>query len=271
MTVLLEGRNLHWRVLARRIVDGASLALARGECVGLIGPNGSGKSTLLRMLYRVLQPTYGTVLLQGHDVADIESRVFAQQVAVLTQESAITFDTTTVSELVMMGRTPHQSGWVRDSALDHAIVRRALHQVDALHLAERALADLSGGEKQRVLLARALAQQPQVLLLDEPTNHLDIRYQMEVMGLLRRQRLSAIVALHDLNIAAHYCDRLVLMDHGRTVAEGVPAQVLTSAALQAVYGVGAEVDTHPATGRVRISFIPQSIESDELTAIYRTR
>ncbi|GGH61907.1 ABC transporter ATP-binding protein [Comamonas phosphati] len=256
---MLEARDLQWEVHARRVVHGASLALARGECVGLIGPNGSGKSTLLRMLYRVLRPTHGCVQLQGQDVAGMGARAFARQVAVLAQESAPHFDTT-VAELVMLGRIPHQADWARDSAQDHAAVRDALQQVGALALADRTLADLSGGEKQRVLVARALAQQPQVLLLDEPTNHLDIRYQLEVMGLLRRQRLSAIVALHDLNIAAHYCDRLVLMDQGRIVAEGEPGTVLTPATLQAVYGVATEVDTHPATGRVRISFIPQALD-----------
>jgi len=261
MTGMLEGRDLQWEVHARRIVDGASLALARGECVGLIGPNGSGKSSLLRMLYRVLQPTQGQVLLLDQDVAGMDQRAFARQVAVLTQESTHGLDTT-VAELVMMGRIPHQASWARDSAQDHASVRQALQRVGALALAERAVSDLSGGEKQRVLLARALAQRPQVLLLDEPTNHLDIRYQLEVMGLLKHLQLSAIVALHDLNIAAHYCDRLVLMDQGRIVAEGAPAQVLTPATLQAVYGVSAEVDTHPATGRVRISFIPHAIDRD---------
>ncbi|MFT3721283.1 ABC transporter ATP-binding protein [Pseudorhodoferax sp.] len=257
--MMLEGRGLHWEAQARRIVDGASVALARGECLGLIGPNGSGKSTLLRLLYRALRPTRGAVLLQGLDVRGIAERRFAQQVAVLAQESAPGFETT-VAELVMMGRIPHQAPWARDSAQDHAIVREALRQVDALALARRPLAELSGGEKQRVLLARALAQQPQVLLLDEPTNHLDIRHQLELMGLLRRQQLSTIVALHDLNIAAHYCHRLVLMDQGRIAAEGPPAQVLTPAAIRQVYGVAAEVDSHPATGRPRISFIPHALD-----------
>ena len=257
--MMLEGRKLQWDVHERKIVDGASLVLESGECVGLIGPNGSGKSTLLRMLYRALKPTHGDVLLLDQNISVIPERQFARQVAVLTQESTPGFDTT-VTELVMMGRIPHQSKWSPDSVHDHAIVREALQQVGALQLSGRSLADLSGGEKQRVLLARALAQQPKVLLLDEPTNHLDIRYQLEVMGLLKRQRLSSIVALHDLNIAAHYCDRLVLMDQGRIVAEGKPAQVLTPTTIQAVYGVAAEIDTHPATGRPRISFIPNAVD-----------
>ncbi len=261
--MMLEGRHLHWQVhtrghaqgQARRIVDDASVALARGECLGLIGPNGSGKSTLLRLLYRALPPAAGAVLLHQQDVRDLSDRQFAQQVSVLTQESTHSFEIT-VAELVMMGRIPHQAKWARDTAQDHACVQDALQKVGAWQLADRLVSDLSGGEKQRVLLARALAQQPQVMLLDEPTNHLDIRYQLEVMGLLRRQQLSAIVALHDLNIAAHYCDRLYLMDHGRIVSEGPPDRVLTPATIRAVYGVAAEVDTHPATGRLRITFIP---------------
>nr|WP_145546462.1 ABC transporter ATP-binding protein [Variovorax boronicumulans] len=256
---MLEGRQLRWEVHAQRIVDDASVALARGECLGLIGPNGSGKSTLLRMLYRALQPTHGSVHLLEQDIGGMSERQFAQKLAVLTQESATDFDIT-VAELVMMGRIPHQAKWARDSAQDHAIVCQSLQQVGALALAERPLGELSGGERQRVLLARAFAQQPQVLLLDEPTNHLDIRYQLEVMGLLRGQRISAIVALHDLNIAAHYCDRLVLMAQGRIVAEGRPEQVLKPTTIHAAYGVAAEVDTHPATGRPRISFIPHAFD-----------
>lgn len=255
--MMLEGRHLHWGPpgQARRIVQDASLALARGECLGLIGPNGSGKSTLLRLLYRALKPDGGAVLLQGQDIQDMGERPFAQQVSVLTQESTQNFEIS-VAELVMMGRIPHQAKWARDSAHDHACVRQALQSVGAWALADRPLSELSGGEKQRVLLARALAQQPQLMLLDEPTNHLDIGYQLEIMGLLRRQQISAIVALHDLNIAAHYCDRLYLMHHGCIVGEGPPAQVLTPATIREVYGVAAEVDTHHATGRLRITFIP---------------
>ena len=253
--MMLEGRDLRWDVHGKPVVDRVSLALDRGECVGLIGPNGSGKSTLLRMLYRALQPTRGNVLLMERDIRDITDRDFARKVAVLTQESVPGFDMT-VAELVMMGRIPHQAKWARDSERDQAAVREALTQVGAWSLADRTLADLSGGEKQRVLLARALAQEPAVLLLDEPTNHLDVRYQLEVMNLLKRLRLSAIVALHDLNIAAHYCDRLMLIDHGQVVAEGPPVSVLMPDTIQRVYGVVAEVDTHPVTQRPRISFIP---------------
>ncbi|MGQ8876265.1 ABC transporter ATP-binding protein [Delftia sp. NA_296.1] len=259
----LQAQDLCWsadarRADARRIVDQASLALHSGECVGLIGPNGSGKSTLLRMLYRVLRPDAGCVLLDQRDIRDMTAREFAAQVSVLAQEAPQSFDFT-VREAVMMGRIPHQSPWAGDSAEDLACMRQALAQVNALALEERRFSSLSGGEKQRVLVARALAQQPRLMLLDEPTNHLDIRHQLELMSLVQRLQISSIVALHDLNIAAHYCDRLYLMEQGRIVAHGTPAQVLTPATIGQVYGVAAEVDIHAATGRLRISFIPDEL------------
>ncbi|CAB5703709.1 Hemin import ATP-binding protein HmuV [Delftia tsuruhatensis] len=253
--MMLEARDLSWSAGPRRIVDQVHLGLQDGECLGLIGPNGSGKSTLLRMLYRVLRPDIGCVLLEGRDIQDMTARQFAAQASVLAQESPHGFDFT-VREAVLMGRIPHQSPWAGDSVQDLACMRQALAQVGASSLEERSFSSLSGGEKQRVLVARALAQQPRLLLLDEPTNHLDIRHQLELMALVRRQRVSSIVALHDLNIAAHYCDRLHLMEHGRIVAQGTPAQVLTPATIRQVYGVAAEVDIHAATGRLRISFIP---------------
>ena len=251
----LQAHGLCWNAGARRIVDDAHLALQGGECLGLIGPNGSGKSTLLRMLYRVLRPDAGCVLLEGRNIQDMTAREFAAQVAVLAQESPHSFDFT-VREAVMMGRIPHQSPWAGDSAQDLACMRQALARVGASALQERSFSSLSGGEKQRVLVARALAQQPRLMLLDEPTNHLDIRHQLELMSLVRRLDIGSIVALHDLNLAAHYCDRLYLMEQGRIVAEGTPAQVLTPATIARVYGVAADVDIHAATGRLRISFIP---------------
>ena len=256
--MMLKACQLSWSAENRRIVSEASLALETGECLGLIGPNGSGKSTLLRMLYRVLKPDAGCVLLEQRDIRAMTPRQFAAQVSVLAQEPPQSFDFT-VREAVMMGRIPHQSAWAGDSAQDLACVSQALAQVGAAGLEERRFASLSGGEKQRVLVARALAQQPRLMLLDEPTNHLDIRHQLELMALVRRLAISSIVALHDLNIAAYYCDRLCLMEQGRIVAQGTPAQVLTPATIWQVYGVRAEVDTHAATGRLRISFIPDAL------------
>ena len=249
---LLEARKLHWSADGRRIVDGVNLHVEEGECVGLLGPNGCGKSSLLRMLYRHHRPDSGNVHLGGRDIWNHSSREFARKVAVLGQESAHVFDYT-VQEAVMMGRIPHQSAWARNSACDHEVVQACLEQVGCLHLAEREFSGLSGGEKQRVLLARALAQEPQLLVLDEPTNHLDIRYQLELMHLVKQSGRTVLVALHDLNIAAQYCDRICLMQEGRVRVQGAPDAVLTAENVAQIYGVNAWVDTHPETGKQRVS------------------
>lgn len=253
MTALIEASQLRWSIAGKVVVNDVSIELSDGECLGVIGPNGCGKSSLLRMLYRVIQPHAGEVRLAGRDIWDMPARQFAQQVAVLTQEFAPAFDMT-VQETVMMGRIPHRSSWALDGARDRELVRDCLEWVGCLALHDRDFAQLSGGEKQRVLLARALAQQPQCLLLDEPTNHLDVRYQHELMALLRGVGRSTLVVLHDLNIAAQYCDRLCLMQHGALVAEGTPQEVLTPEHIAAVYGMEAVVDAHPFTGKPRVTF-----------------
>lgn len=253
--MMLKTQHLSWLHAAQHIVMDVSLHVAQGELVGLLGPNGSGKSTLLRMIYRVLQPTTGTVELDGHDVWQQSARSNARSMAVLAQESGQTFDFL-VREMVMMGRTPHQSAFARDSAQDLAIAAEAMQRVGASHLAERQFNTLSGGEKQRVLMARALAQQTRFLVLDEPTNHLDVRYQFETMNLIRSLGLTTIAALHELQLAAHYCDRLYLLHEGRLAAQGTPAEVLTETTIAQVYGVRALVHTHPRTGKPQIEFQP---------------
>lgn len=251
---------------ARRIVDDLSLHVAEGELVGLIGPNGSGKSTVLRMIYRILRPQAGTVLLDGENVWALSARENARHMAVLAQEPAMDFDfgSFSVREMVWMGRTPHKAVFARDDAEDAAIVDEAMQRTGVHHMAERNFSSLSGGEKQRVLMARALAQQASLLVLDEPTNHLDIRYQFEIMNLIRSLGVSAIAALHELNIAAHYCDRLYLLQGGRLAASGTPAQVLTADTIARVYGVRAHIRLHVRSGKPQIDFLPDQLIPDEL-------
>lgn len=251
----LQAQDLSWQSAAAYIVRDVSLHVANGELVGLIGPNGSGKSTLLRMIYRVLQPDGGSVAVDGHDVWRASARDNARRMAVLAQEDGSEFEFN-AREVVLMGRTPHKTPFERDSEADFALVEQALRRVGAAHLAERAFATLSGGEKQRVLIARALTQQAGLLVLDEPTNHLDVRYQFEIMNLLRGLGTSAIAALHELHVAAHYCNRLYLLETGRLVAHGTPAQVLTAETIAAVYRVRANVSLHPHSGKPRIDFLP---------------
>ncbi len=251
----LTAESLCYETMAVRIIEDISLQVASGEFVGLIGPNGSGKSSLLRMIYRVWRPTAGLITIDNKEVWQLSARENARRMAVLGQENNGEFDFS-VQEIVLMGRTPHKASWSPDNANDQEQVANALSRVGALHLAKRIFSTLSGGEKQRVLIARALAQQVSMLILDEPTNHLDIYYQFEIMSLIRDLGVSVITALHDLNLAAHYCDRLYLLDAGRLIAHGSPLQVLTSQIIQTVYRVHAEVREHPVTRKLRIDFIP---------------
>jgi len=237
------------------IVDGVDLTVGPGEMVGIIGPNGPGKSTLLRTIYRALKPTGGVVRLGDDDVWNISSKESARRTAVVTQETPSDFDFS-VLEVVFMGRTPHKGVLGGDTDEDWDIVAAALNQVGMLDMAARIYATLSGGEKQRVLLARALAQQSQVLVLDEPTNHLDIKAQLELLELVRGLQVTTISALHELNLAASYCDRLYAVKQGKVVAAGPVATVLTPPFMADVFGVDAHCGIHPVTGRFHLAFAP---------------
>ncbi|WP_419665136.1 ABC transporter ATP-binding protein [Streptomyces sp. 2-1] len=233
-----------------RLVDDIRLAVDSGEFVGLVGPNGSGKSTLLRCVYRALSPAAGTIRIDGDDVHAMSPRAAARVLAALPQESSAEFDFT-VAEVVDMGRLPHRD---RTAAGDRSVCADAMARTSVAHLAERGFLSLSGGEKQRVLIARSLAQQPKVLVLDEPTNHLDIAHQLDVLSLVRGSGLTVLAALHDLNLAAAHCDLLYVIDGGRIVASGPPHDVLQPDLLAGVFGVRAHPVRHPETGAVQLLF-----------------
>lgn len=251
----VEVENVSVRLGGRRVVDAVSLSVQPGEVVGVVGPNGCGKSTLLRALVGILKPESGRVVLDGVDVATLGIRELARTVATVLQDSPGDFDLR-AHDVVAMGRAPFKRMFQRDDGADEAIVRRSLELVGATHLTWQPFALMSGGERQRVLIARALAQQPRLLVLDEPTNHLDIRHQFEVLSLPRRRGVTAVLALHDLSLAAHYCDVIHVLHHGRSVCSGPPEQVLTTELLAAVYGVVGSVGPHPVTGRPQISLDP---------------
>ncbi|UBU09343.1 ABC transporter ATP-binding protein [Nonomuraea gerenzanensis] len=216
------------------IVHGADLSVADGEFVALVGPNGCGKSTLMRTIYRALRPTAGLIAVDGDDVHRLPARQAARRTAVVAQETPADLDFT-VAEIVSMGRTPYRA----EAAADAERGARALDRVGLTGAADRIFATLSGGEKQRVLLARALVQETRLLLLDEPTSHLDIRHQLEILHLVRELGIATLAVLHDLNQAAAFCDRLYVMSAGRIVAGGPPGQVLTPELISQVYGVRA--------------------------------
>ncbi|GAA2958070.1 ABC transporter ATP-binding protein [Streptomyces enissocaesilis] len=251
----LTAEDLSYGTGGRHLVDGVTLTAADGETVGLVGPNGSGKTTLLRCVYGTLRPTHGRVLLDGDDLHTMSARARARRIATVPQDGRADFELT-VREVVAMGRSPHKRFWEQDTETDADLVRTALARVGVADLAERGFPSLSGGERQRTLMARALVQQPALVVLDEPTNHLDIRYQLEILSLVRDLGTTNLLALHDLNLAAYYCDRIYVLDGGRVVASGPPQEVLTAGLLRTVYGVSAEVSTHPTTGVPTVVYLP---------------
>ena len=242
-----------WSVDGQPIINDVSLEIEPHSLVGLIGPNGSGKSTLLRCIYRLHRPDSGTISLDGEDLQEMGSRESARRTAVVLQEYPTDFQFT-VEEIVAMGRNPHKGIFDIDNAQDYSVIREALARVGMTSFTTRNFSTLSGGEKQRVIIARTLAQQAKFLVLDEPTNHLDIRYQLETMELVRSLGITTLAALHDLNIAAGYCDVIHVIDCGKIVASGTPQQVLQPDLIEEVFGVGSSVVTDPLTGRPRITF-----------------
>jgi len=248
----LEVRDLQVVYNSTRALEGVSFQLDRGELLGVVGPNGSGKSTLVRAISRVLPPRHGQVLLNDRDIYAMSSREAAQVIAVVSQDGITGFDFTAL-EVVLMGRSPHLPQLALEGRADYAIAELSLRLTNVWHLRGRPITALSGGERQRVMIARALAQQPQLLLLDEPTAHLDINHQLEVLDLVsrlnRESGLAVLCVLHDLNLAARYCQRLIMLHHGRVVIEDSPDQVITDERLRQVYGAEVTVRHHTTTGQ----------------------
>jgi iron complex transport system ATP-binding protein len=228
------------RLGGRDVVRHASLTVEPGTVVGLIGPNGSGKSSLLRTLYRAVRPRQGSVRVDGQDVLRLNGRQAARAVAVMLQDAPTDFDLN-VEETVLLGRAPHHAAFGRDTPTDLDVVADAMRRTGITDLADRMVATLSGGQRQRVMLARALAQQSPVLVLDEPSNHLDISHQHELMTTVHSLGRTVIAALHDLNLAARYCDQVVVLDAGRIIAAGPPAEVLTPELIRTTFDVDVRV------------------------------
>lgn len=222
------------------ILHGVELQAGGSELVGVLGPNGSGKSTLLKCIYRTLTPDSGAIFLNGTPLSDYSYRKSAQLLAVLAQHNFYNFDFS-VKDVVLMGRAPYKKALETDNATDHRLVAESLDLVGMSGFSDRSFKTLSGGEQQRVILARALVQQTPCLILDEPTNHLDIKYQLQMMDLVCGLDRTVIAAIHDLNIAAMYCDRIYLLKSGEVFAAGSVDEVLTKQNIAQVYGVDATV------------------------------
>ncbi|MBV7314749.1 ABC transporter ATP-binding protein [Shewanella sp. NIFS-20-20] len=249
----VEVTQLCWQPHERALLDNISFALPTGQMLGVIGPNGAGKSSLLRCLYRYICPTSGSIALDGKDVARLSSKDFACKVAVVQQDTPVELDMT-VEQLVALGLTPRKGWFATINANDKGQIAEVLERVGITELASRPYHAISGGEKQRALIARALLQQPQLLILDEPTNHLDIRYQIQIMELVHSLDMTVIASIHDLNLASALCDQLLMLDHGQVVAMGEPSEVLTEARIADVFGVCCQLVAHPQHQRPVIQY-----------------
>lgn len=250
----ITAKNLSWSIGYQTILRSINLFAESTEFIGIVGPNGSGKTSLLRLMARIIAPSTGIVQLDDLNIWGMSQKVFAQLIAVVSQENPHDFHFT-VEEIVMMGRLPHKGLFDPDNSHDYAMAHESLKRVGMAGFDHRVFSNLSGGEKQRVLIARALTQTPNVLLLDEPTNHLDIRYQLEILELLKSLEITTIVVLHDLNLAAAFCDRIYVLKQGKIVAEGLPEDVLTEKQIRDVYGVTAQVELNQRTHKINISYL----------------
>jgi iron complex transport system ATP-binding protein len=253
---LIEGQRISFSLNGVSLLREVSLRVRAGETVGLIGPNGAGKTTLLKVLGGLIRDVEGEVWLQGRPLREYSPREVARLVAHVPQTTALDF-AFTVREVVLMGRSPYLGRFQLEQPLDRQVAEQAMRTMNVQALSERFINTLSGGERQRVLIARALAQQPRILLLDEPTANLDVKHQLEVLSLTTRlahqQGLAIVAAIHDLDLAARFFDRLVLLHEGRVLADSTPEVVLTPSNLAEAFGVQANIYRDPFTQVLRLS------------------
>lgn len=252
MTITVD--NLTWKIGRKTIINSISFEAKAGKMLGLLGPNGSGKTSLLRLIAGLRPPYSGQVLLDNININAITRRNMAKRVAFVEQH-ATTNANLKVMDVVKLGRLPHRSIFAGALSSDGVAVESALERTGMLHKRNESWQNLSGGERQRTQIARALAQAPRELILDEPTNHLDIQHQMSLLRLVAGLPITSIIAMHDLNHAAMFCDELIVMEAGKIIASGTPDSVITEGLLTEVFGVEARIETSPHTGRPHIHYM----------------
>lgn len=255
---MIEVNSVSFRYHEAWVLREVSFRVEKGEFVGVIGPNGSGKTTLLKLLYRLLTPQKGEILIELVPMKKMDRRDIARRVAVVAQETQVLFPFS-VLETVLMGRSPYLGHLLFESEKDLEIARKAMEWTKILPFAERQIEELSGGERKRAFIARALAQEPEVILLDEPTANLDIQHQIDFLDIIltlnRERGLTIVMASHDMNLASEFCDRLILLHGGRIYQTGTPEEVVTKENIESVYGCEVWIDRHPVSGMPRISLL----------------
>lgn len=251
----IEVKKLNYSIGGTEILNEIELDIKDGDFVGLIGPNGCGKSTLLKNIYRTYKPKGKTVFIDGHDIMELSSRKLANHMAVMAQENNVEFDFE-VFDMVMFGRYSHKKFLEGDSAKDREMCKKCLEEVGLSGYEHRSFLSLSGGEKQRVLLARVLMQESKTIILDEPTNHLDVSYQYQIMNILKKQDFTVFSSIHDLNIATIYCDKIICMHKGKIVCYGTPEEVVTAENIKKYYHIEAQVSVNPVTNKVQVYYLP---------------
>lgn len=250
----LQVKNLEFSIDKKEILKDISFEIPKGSFVGIIGPNGSGKSTILKNIYRLYKPDSGQILLDNKNLLNMKDKDCAKEVAVLAQESNSQFDFT-VEQIVKMGRYPYKSVFEDYSKKDLDMVTDMLKRVGLEDYVGRSFSKLSGGEKQRTLIARALVQDTEFLILDEPTNHLDIGYQIQLMDLVKSLNITTLSAIHDMNMASMYCDYLIVMKDGKIKNCGSVKEVITEEMLKEIFGVNAYVGVNPMNNKLQVSFM----------------
>ena len=251
----LKAEHISVTLSGADIVKDISIHVEANKFVGIIGPNGCGKSTLLKSIYKVVKPQKGTVFLEDKNVSKSSAHVISKDIGVVGQFNDLSFDFT-VQEMVLMGRTPHKHLMESDNAEDYKIVAEALERVDLTAYADRSYFNTFRRRKQRVILARAIAQKPKFLILDEPTNHLDIKDQIQIQSVVKSLKMGVLAALHDLPMASSYCDFLYVLKDGQIIAPGSPKKILTIELIKRVYEIDCEVYTNPITGDMAIAYLP---------------
>ena len=259
---MIEANSISFRYLEDWVLQDVSFQIGKGEFIGVIGPNGSGKTTLLKVLYRLLSPQRGEVLFERVPLRKMSHKDIAKRIAVVAQEIYPVFPFRVI-EIVLMGRSPYLGHLMFERERDLEIAKKAMEWTEILPISERPIDELSGGERKRVFIARALAQEPEVILLDEPTANLDIHHQIEFLDLIlalnREKGLTILMASHDLNLASEFCDRLILLQNGGIFKMGSPQEVITREHIEKVYGCGVWVDQNPVSGMPRITLLKKGI------------